>query len=268
MRTPRRVHLVCAVLHVVRCTHWLEQRNVTVCNVTITILIKWLHLLTEGIDVGVLYCCLNWGWRQQQGIGGLTSDSLFGGDMGVTNPSNKQGGLHQSWQWALVILQLLWSRSSKPHTFIWRFIHAGALKRPHISSYFHTKPIFMLRTDQSFWAGNTINMFILQENTRRHSDGVLWKRSKLLCVSRSITQNYFNPFRSRTFRRFPAFGAATTGSLTSLQASSCTVCPESSRRWQWKNHHNASPTEVPRHSKLLISIANCIAQRLDIHRIS
>lgn len=128
---------------------------VMLCNVT---LLSWLHLLTEGIDVGVLYCCLNWGWRQQQGIGGLTSDSLFGGDMGVTNPSNKQGGLHQSWQWSLVILQLLWSRSSKPHAFIWRFIHAGALKRPHISSYFHTKPIFMLRTDESFWAGNAVTL--------------------------------------------------------------------------------------------------------------
>ena len=57
----------------------------------------------KGIDVvsamGVLCCCLNWGRRQPKGLGGLTSDTLFGGDMGVTNPSNnKPGGLHQSWQ--------------------------------------------------------------------------------------------------------------------------------------------------------------------------
>ena len=63
---------------------------------------------------------------------------------------------------------------SKPNAFIWHFINARTLKRPHISSYFHTKPIFMLRTDPSCWAGNTINTFILQgKNSSKWSDGAL-----------------------------------------------------------------------------------------------
>ena len=63
---------------------------------------------------------------------------------------------------------------SKPNAFIWHFINAQTLKRPHISSYFHTKPIFMLRTDPSCWAGNTFNTFILQgKNSSKWSDGAL-----------------------------------------------------------------------------------------------